>query len=93
MTVLQLEQEIPLHKRKKGKKRFQIQSRLTQQGIERRIKELRERLEKEMQWSHWCGRYEKLRDAEQSLSDINKKKNTSPTWYNPYQDREYRIVI
>jgi hypothetical protein len=91
MDMIDQTEEIPLHKRKKGKKRFLIQSRLTPEGLERKIGEYRERLQKQMKWSSW-GKYEKLRDAETALSDINKKKNTSPSWYNPYKNKEYRII-
>lgn len=89
---VQQEQEIPPHKRKKGRKNFVLQARLTPEGLERKMKEHRERLEKDLLWSGGYSRYEKLRDAEQALKDINKRKNDNSFWGTYYRDKEYRIV-
>ncbi len=87
------DQEIAPHRRKKCKKHFSIQSRLTPEGLEKKMREHRERLEKDLQWSGGYSKYEHLRDAEQALSDINrKKKGDNSFWDHYYRDKEHKIV-
>lgn len=85
------EQEIPLHKRKKGKKLFILESRLTPEGAQRLRDKLEDEIKRGMHWSNWWNKYEKLKDAEQALDDINKKKKRSLAWQTYLKDREYRI--
>ncbi len=87
-----IENEIAPHRRKKGRKNFLLECRLTPKGFERKMKEYRKRLEKEMQWSDGYSRYEKLKDAEHALKDISKRKSSNSFWGEYYGDREYRIV-
>ncbi len=87
-----IDQEIPMHKRKKGKKLYTIEKRMTIEGADRRRRNEEERLQKEMKWSNWWTRYEKLKHVEQALKDINKKKANAPDWQVYLKDYEHRIV-
>lgn len=79
-------EESPLHKRKKGKKEYKLQSRLTPQGAERNLNRIRERNEKSMQWAGW-NQYEKLKEAAQAIERCGKN------FYGEYHDDyEYRII-
>ena len=92
MKVKEKENEIPPHKRKKGKKVFKIQTRLTQAGFQRKMKEARERLEKEMAWGGWYTKYEKLKDAQASLRDFDKKSKDTHGYHYYYKDMEARLL-
>jgi len=87
------ENEIPKHRRKKGKKIHRIESRLTPEGAQRRRDKEEECIQKEMEWSDDFTKYEQLKHAEQALEDIEKKKrNASHNWYDRYlKDYEHRI--
>lgn len=87
------ENEIPKHRRKKGKKIHRIEKRLTPKGAKRRRDAEEERIQKEMKWSDDYGRYEQLKHAEQALEDIEKKKKYSTNnWWNArLSDYEHRI--
>ncbi len=87
-----LEEEIPKHRRKKGRKHFAIECRLTPEGLERKVREYRTRIEGDLKWLGGYSKYEKLRDAERALEGMNKRKNSSTYWGDYYRDREYRII-
>ncbi len=87
-----IDQEIPAHKRKKGKKLYTIEKRLTVEGAENRRKKEEERIQREMEWSNWWSKYEKLKHVEQALENINKKKDNALEWQSYMKDYEYRIV-
>lgn len=92
MNKLPIDQEIPPHKRRKGKKLYTLERRLTPEGAERRRAQEEERIQKELPWSKWWTKYEKLKHTEQALADINKKKENASEWQNYLKDYEYRIV-
>ena len=74
------ENEIPKHKRKKGKKPFRIEQRLTEKGAQRRRDLEEKRIKKEMEWSDGWTKYETLKAAQQALDDIEKKKKNSEVY-------------
>jgi len=96
------ENEIPKHKRKKGKKPFRIEQRLTEKGAQRRRDLEEKRIKKEMEWSDGWTKYETLKAAQQALDDIEKKKKNTEvldkgiqgifSWYSySLVDHEHRI--
>jgi len=89
---IQQENEVPIHKRKKGKKLFVIEKRLTLEGGERRRKQTESEIQKEMKWSNCWTKYEKRKHVEQALADINKKKENALSWQDYLKDYEFRIV-
>lgn len=90
--MCKVEQEIPKHKRKKGRKLYTIEKRLTPEGVERRRKKEEKKIYQALQWSKWWNKYEKLEHVKQALADINKKKGNALEWQNYLKDYEYRIV-
>lgn len=92
MHDIDSDQEIPLHKRKKGKKLFTIYKRLTPEGADRRRKKLEEEIKKEMAWSKYWGKYEKLKNVEQALENVEKQKRIAPEWQSYLRDYEHKLV-
>ncbi|MBT6050045.1 MAG: hypothetical protein HOG49_24875 [Candidatus Scalindua sp.] len=95
------DEEIPKHKRKKGKKPFRIEERLTEKGAQRRRDKEEERIQKDMKWSDGYTKYETLKHAQQALEDIERKKKGAQhvashqqyfSWYSySLVDHEHRI--
>ncbi len=89
----EIENEVAPHRRKKGKKHYSLQCRLTPEGFERKMKEHAERLKHDMKWSGGYSRYERLKDAEHAFADIaRRQKNNHTFWGDYHRDREYRII-
>ncbi len=88
-----IENEIAPHRRKKGRKHFSLQCRLTPEGFEKKMKEHAERLRQDMKWSGGYSKYESLKGAEQALSDIARRQtNDHSFWGDYHREREYKIV-
>jgi len=86
------ENEVPLHKRKKGKRLYTIEKRLTPEGAERRRQREEDQIQLQSQWSPWWSKYEKLKNVEQALENINMKKKNASHFHAYLKDYEYRIV-
>ena len=80
------------HRRNKGKKKFHIKCRLTQEGFDAKMEKHKKKLLKKMEWhAHW-GNYEKRKDAQNAVDNIYKlKRNSTNSWYNPYEGMEYSV--
>jgi len=93
MSKVQVENEIPAHKRKKGKKVFRIESRLTVEGYNREVQEYADRLKGDLEWSSGYSKYEKLKDVEAAFKDSIKKRSSGTGYsYYHYKNREFRIM-
>ncbi len=95
------ENEIPNLRRKKGKKPFRIEERLTEKGAQRRREKEEKCIQKDMEWSNGWTKYETLKHAQQALEDIERKKKGAQhvadhqeyfSWYGySLVDHEHRI--
>jgi hypothetical protein len=85
------ENESPKHQRKKARKYFKIQHRMTREEAHRQRVKLEASILKDMEWSDGWSNYESLKQAEQALEDI-KKQQANTTGYCYYRGKQHRVV-
>jgi hypothetical protein len=86
-----VDEQVANHRRKKGKKNFYIECRLTKEGFDVSMAKHKEKLLKKMEWHTYWGKYEKKKDADNAVESLNKKQRTNPSWYNPIEGNEFKV--
>lgn len=85
------ENEVPRHKKKKGRKYFKILHRMTKEEAHRQRVKFEAGLLKELEWGDGWSNYETLKQAEQALEAIEKQK-ASALGYSYYRGKEHKII-